>query len=94
MEIISKVHGVDFSKGTHSIEVSVAALYGGKIEIRTDAIDGPVLGTVTVTGKAEGDIFKTIKTPVKNMKGIHNVYFVFRGDRDLFYFDWWKFNEI
>ena len=87
-----KVQGVDFSKGTQSIEVSVAALYGGNIEIHADAIDGPILGIVKVTGKAEGDIFKTIKTPVKAVTGIHDLYFVFRGDRDLFYFDWWKFN--
>uniref|UniRef100_A0AAU6WJP2 Carbohydrate-binding protein n=1 Tax=Chryseobacterium endophyticum TaxID=1854762 RepID=A0AAU6WJP2_9FLAO len=84
---------MDFSKGTQSIEVSVAPLYGGMIEIHTDAVDGPILGTVKVTGKAEGDVFRTIKTPVKNTRGIHDLYFVFKGDKDLFYFDWWKFNE-
>ena len=87
-----KVQGVDFSKGTKSIDVSVASMYGGTIEIRTDALDGPVLGTVKVTGKAEGDIFKTINTPVKTIKGVHDLYFVFKGGKDLFYFDWWKFN--
>lgn len=87
-----KVQGVDFSKGTKSLEVSVASMNGGSIEIHTDAVDGPILGTVQVIGKAEGDLFKTIKSPVKNMKGVHDVYFVFKGSKDLFYFDWWKFS--
>ena len=35
------VKGVDFSKGASSVDVSVASLYGGSIEIRTDKKDGP-----------------------------------------------------
>lgn len=87
-----KVQGVDFSRGTKSIDVTVASLYGGSIEIRTDAIDGPLLGTVKVTGKSEGDLYKTINTPIKNVNGVHDLFFVFKGEKDLFNFDWWKFN--
>src|ERR1044071_443616 len=43
-----KVQGVDFSKGASSIDVSVASLHGGKIEIHVDKIDGPVLAVVNV----------------------------------------------
>ncbi|MCY0970430.1 glycoside hydrolase family 43 protein [Chryseobacterium wangxinyae] len=88
-----KVQGVDFSKGSKLLEVSVASINGGTIEIHTDSLDGQLLGTVQVTGKAEGDVFKTIKSPVKNVKGIYDVYFVFKGNKDLFYFDWWKFSS-
>jgi arabinoxylan arabinofuranohydrolase len=88
-----KVQGVDFAKGTSSIEVNVASIYGGKIEIHTDKIDGPLLGTVNVTATAEGDLFKPITTTVKNIKGVHDVFFVFRGEKDLFNFDWWVFNK-
>ncbi|UOE39522.1 glycoside hydrolase family 43 protein [Chryseobacterium oryzae] len=87
-----KVQGVDFSKGVKSLDVNVASLYGGKIEVRTDALDGPLLGTVEVTGKAEGDLYKIINTPMKSIKGVHDLYFVFKGEKDLFFFDWWKFN--
>jgi len=87
-----KVQGVDFSKGTTSIDVSVASLYGGGIEIHIDKIDGPVLGTVDVNNSGEGDIWKTISTPVKNINGAHDVFFVFKGEKDLFNFDWWKFS--
>ena len=86
-----KVQGVNFSKGTTSIDVSVASLYGGKIEIHTDKIDGPIMGTVNVNTSGEGDIWKTITTPVKNIKGVHDLFFVFKGEKDLFNFDWWKF---
>ena len=87
-----KVQGVDFSKGAKSVEVSIAALYGGDIEIHTDKIDGPILGTLQVTASGEGDSWKTISTPVKNVQGVHDLYFVFNGKKDLLNFDWWKFN--
>lgn len=87
-----KVQGVNFSKGIKSLDVSVAALYGGKIEVRTGTINGPLLGVVNVTGSGEGDVWKTIKTPMKTVKGIHDLYFIFKGNKDLFYFDWWQFN--
>ncbi|MEO7769259.1 MAG: carbohydrate-binding protein, partial [Ferruginibacter sp.] len=88
-----KVQGVDFSKGVSTVEVSVAALYGGKIEIHSDKIDGPALGLVDITTSGEGDTWKTITTPVKNINGVHDVFFVFKGNKDLFNFDWWKFNK-
>jgi len=88
-----KVQGVDFSKGASSIEVSVAALYGGQIEIHADKIGGPVLGLVEVNSSGEGDVWKTITTPVKNINGVHDVFFVFKGNNDLFNFDCWKFNS-
>ncbi len=87
-----QVKGADFSKGATSIDVSVAPLYGGKIEIHTDKIDGPIIGTVDVNTSGEGEIWRTITTPVKNITGVHDLFFVFRGDKDLFNFDWWKSN--
>jgi arabinoxylan arabinofuranohydrolase len=87
-----KVQGVDFSKGVSSVDVCVASLRGGKIEIRTDKIDGPILGKINVITSGEGDSWKNISTPVKSVNGIHDLYFVFKGDKDLFNFDWWKFN--
>jgi arabinoxylan arabinofuranohydrolase len=86
-----KLQGVDFSKGVSSVEVSVASLHGGKIEIRSDKIDGPILGTVNVNTLGKGEVWKTISAPINNIKGIHNLYFVFRGEKGLFNFDWWKF---
>jgi arabinoxylan arabinofuranohydrolase len=88
-----KVQGVDFSSGVSSVDVHVAALYGGKIEIHTDKIDGPLLALINVNRSAEGDVFRTITTPVKSITGTHDVYFVFKGEKDLFHFDWWRVNK-
>jgi len=88
-----KVKGVDFLKGVSSVEVNVASLYGGKIEIHTDKIDGQILGTVNITTSGEGDVWKTISAPINNIKGVHDLFFVFRGEKDLFNFDWWKFKK-
>lgn len=87
------VKGVDFSTGAKSVEVSAASIYGGKIEIHTDKIDGPVIAVVDINTAREGGLWKTFTAPVRNVKGVHDLYFVFRGERDLFNFDWWKFSK-
>ena len=88
-----KVQGVDFLQGATSVDVSVASLHGGTIEIHTDKIDGSILGTVNVHTSSEGDIWKTVSAPVNSIKGVHDLFFVFRGEKDLFNFDWWKFQK-
>ena len=84
-----QVKGVDFAKGASTIEVSVASLYGGKIEIHSDKIDGQLIGTIDITAKTEGEIWKTVSAPINNIKGVHDLFFVFKGEKDLFNFDWW-----
>ena len=88
-----KVQGVDFSSGASSVDVNVASLNGGKIEIRTDKLDGPLLAIIDIKTSGKGDKWRTVTTPVKKMKGVHDLYFVFKGEKELFYFDWWKFNQ-
>lgn len=88
-----QVQGVDFAKGATSVEIRVASLYGGKIEIRSDKLDGQLLGTVNVATSGEGDLWKTISVPTVKIKGVHDIFFVFKGDKDLFNFDWWRFKE-
>lgn len=85
-----KVQGVNFSKGASSIEVNVASLNGGQIEIHTDKINGPLLGLVSIHASGEEDSWKTRTAPLKNIDGVHDVFFVFKGDKDLFNFDWWR----
>lgn len=87
------VKGADFTKGAKSVEVSAASLYGGKIEIHTDKIDGPIIATIDINTSREGGIWKTLNAPVNNIEGVHDLYFVFRGEKDLFNFDWWKFSQ-
>lgn len=88
-----KVQGAEFLEGTKTIDVNVASLNGGKIEIHADKINGPTIATININTSGEGDSWKTVTTPVNNIKGVHDLYFVFIGEKDLFNFDWWRFNS-
>ena len=89
-----KVKGVDFKLGASSFPVSASShLYGGVMEIRVDDTDGPCLGTVTIPETK--DELKELTVNVQPVKGVHDLYFVFKGgknqQRNLFMLDWWKF---
>jgi len=49
------------------------------------------LGTVNVNTSGEGDVWRIVSSPINNIKGVHDLFFVFKGEKDLFNFDWWKF---
>ena len=86
------VRGVDFATGAKSVDVSVSPMYGGKIEIRTGKIDGPLIATIDIASSRESGIWSTFTAPVKSVSGIHDLYFLFIGEKDLFHFDWWRFS--
>lgn len=88
------IKGVNFSKEAKSIEVSVSSIYGGKIEIHSGSIDGPVIASVNINSSRKSGIWETFAAPVKSVAGIHDLYFVFKGEKDLFYFDHWRFTEL
>jgi len=89
-----KVRSVDFGKGVKSFEASVASVpSGGSIEIHIDGKEGDLLGTVEVKSTGSEQKWETQSFKLNNIEGIHDVYFVFRGEKsDLFNFDWWKFS--
>ena len=55
---------------------------GGKIEIRLDGVDGPVVGCVSVSATGGMDIYKQMSCKIKNAKGVHDLYFCFKGERE------------
>ena len=90
------VKGVDFAKGAKSFKVCASAhLMGGTIELHLDSKNGPVIGKVKV-GNTK-DEYIEFETPVKNAKGVHDLYMVFKGgdfqQRNLFFMDWWEFTK-
>ena len=87
------VRGVDFGSGAKTVEANVSPIYGGKIEVRVEKLDGPVIATINVDSSREAGYWKSFSAPVDDVNGVHDVYFVFKGDKDLFNFDWWKFNR-
>lgn len=90
-----KVRSVDFKKGAKTVEASVAsASAGGQIEIRIDGKDGNLIGTFEVVSTGGDQIWKTVSGRVSQVKGVHDVFFVFKGgEGDLFNFDWWQFKQ-
>ena len=85
--------GVDLKKGAKEFIVSASCLlYGGTIEVRIDDYNGACIGSVNVG--CTQDQFKEVNTKIKGVKGVHDLYLVFKGDhrqkKNLFVLDWWK----
>lgn len=87
-----KVREVNFDTGASSIEATVRnGKPASKIEIRLDAPNGELIGTLNAES---GSDWKKIKTKVKKRDGIHDLYFVFYGNgNNLLQFDNWKFKK-
>jgi arabinoxylan arabinofuranohydrolase len=89
-----KVRSVDFGKGATTFEANIASASGGKIEIHLDSPGGNLIGTCDVKNTGGLLSWETSSCKVNKTKGIHDVYFVFKGgEGDLFNFNRWKFNR-
>lgn len=90
-----KVEGVNFgNKGVAAISVSIAsALNGSEIELRLDSLGGTKICALQIskTGSLKNSILES--TSVKNACGVHDLYFISKGNpgEKLFNFDYWKF---
>lgn len=88
-----KVRSVDFKKGAKSFDADIASASVGAIEIRLDGPGGDLIGTCDLKNAASLQGWNTQSFKVKKVKGVHDVYFVFKGgEGDLFNFNRWKFN--
>ncbi len=86
-----KVQGVDFQEGPKRIEVGVSPIYGGEMEVRVGGIDGKLISTINIDNPRKSGIWSIYEAPVKGLEGVHDLYFVFKGEKDLFHFDYWQF---
>ncbi len=89
-----KLRAVDFSRrGAAKFSAVLASTKdGGSIELRLDALDGPVIGILPVVKTGGMDIWRLQTTKVERTKGVHDLYLIFKGDDgELFNFDYWKF---
>lgn len=77
--------GVDFGNGAKRLTAVIQADSEGVIEIRLDAKDGPVLGTMAVRPCKS---YKNFKCALNGAEGVHDLYFVFKGQCD-FKWDFW-----
>lgn len=97
-----KVREVDFgNEGVKQVEICAAsALRGGIIEIHADSIGGTLIAEVKVSHTGGWEVWKTFKKKLSeedgaNLKGVHDVYFSFKGRKGckLFNLDWWRFGK-
>jgi hypothetical protein len=92
-----KVAGVDFgSRGASTFSAQVAsAAKGGKIELRLDKVDGPVIGTLPVSNTGGWDAWRLETAKVSGAQGVHDLYLIFRGGGydPLFNVDYWSFQQ-
>jgi arabinoxylan arabinofuranohydrolase len=92
-----KLSGVDFGENQAlSFTASVASgSNGGSIELHLDGVDGPEIGSLPVSSTGGWYKWQTKTTSVSGARGIHDLYFLFKGDATgpLFNFDYWKFDE-
>ena len=82
-------NAVNFEKkNTGKVVVNARALNGGKVELRIDALDGPVLAEISVPKGTEMTVSKTKMKKVK--PGIHNL-FVVAANNNPVEIDWISF---
>lgn len=91
-----KVGNVDFGNASpESFGVSAAsALRGGRIEVRKDSPEGPVIAALDITGTGGWENWKyTDAALLEKVIGVHDIYFLFKGRKGpkLFNFDYWQF---
>jgi len=88
-----KVRNVEFKKGAAFFYASVASVSGGEIEIHLDSASGSLVGVCDVKNTGGLQVWASMSAKVSKVKGLHDVYFVFKGaEGNLFNFDWWRFN--
>lgn len=87
-----EVKAVNFEKSAKNFRVSAASVVGGKIEIRLDDKEGKLLGICDIKSTGNLNTWKEFKTKVEKVNGLHNVFFVFKGNgKSIFNLDWWRF---
>jgi endo-1,4-beta-xylanase len=84
---------IDFGSGAGKFQARVAsASSGGKIEIRIDSINGPLVGTCSVEGTGGWQQWVDVTCDVSGLSGIHDLYLKFTGGSGyLLNMNWWKF---
>lgn len=70
---------LDFGDGVSSFEASVASLTDGcRIELRLDAVDGDLIGSVDVGHTGSWQLWHTVTCSVRPTRGVHALYLVCR----------------
>jgi hypothetical protein len=87
-----RLRGVDFGqKGAKRFSISAAANGACTVTLRIDALNGPVIGTATVSSTGSVENYSLFQTKVKKTKGVHDLYLCFSQTTGDVHLDWWQF---
>lgn len=86
-----EVKAVNFKKSPKTFLVNASSVSGGKIEIHLDDKDGTLLGVCDIKNTGSLDNWIDFTCKVNKIKGLHNIFFVFKGEKSMFNLDWWIF---
>ena len=94
----TKVRNVDFKeKGATSFtaQLSTKQNVGVSMEIRLDSLTGKLIGTADAPLTGSDDEWASKTIDVEKVTGVHDLYFVFKGDDsgDIVNMDYWNFSE-
>jgi len=90
------VSNVNFGQGAASFMASVSSASSeGLIELRLDDQDGKLIGKLKVPSTPSWEDWAEIRTEVTDAQGVHDLYFLFKGEpgQKLFQFDYWQFSK-
>jgi len=88
-------NNVNFGTGATGFEARVATTATGTaIEVRLDSLNGPLVGTLSVTPTGGWQTYTTQSCSVSGATGTHNVYLKFTGGSGyLFNINWFRFTK-
>ncbi|HSJ67324.1 MAG TPA: glycoside hydrolase family 43 protein [Anditalea sp.] len=94
----TKVVGVDFREdGPSKFTARVGTTHNSDVsmEIRLGSKDGELIGSINVPNTGGDDRWTLVGTDVKNVSGVHDLFFVFKGKAktNIMYFDYWTFSK-
>jgi hypothetical protein len=81
-----------FPAGLSALDARVASGgSGGRIDVRIDAIDGPLIASVAVPVTGGWQSWQTVSSSASAVSGVHDVYLVFDGTTSIGNVNWFRF---
>ena len=83
---------MSFPAGLGAVDVRVASAgSGGRVDVRIDAIDGPLIASVPVPVTGGWQIVADRQQLAVVVSGVHDVYLVFDGTTSIGNVNWFRF---
>ena len=83
---------MDFASGLTAVDLRVASAgSGGRVDLRIDAIDGPLIASVALPVTGGWQTWQTVSSSVSGVSGVHDVYLIFDGTTSIGNVNWFRF---